>query len=111
MSLLRLSVWRPTPRVAGAIPLKAWEKIAKAEGVQARILDRSPAYPDNALAAAPHITPAERQVLVQPLMSPDGERATAKFRERYATGRSFVAASNQEYAGLGKLLAGEWGYN
>jgi hypothetical protein len=96
--------------VASVIPLKKLEQFEKDGGRQARIIFRGATMPDNALSAGPRVTPAEQAVIVRALLSPEGEKATSRMREKYAIGKSLVAASNKEFAGLSNYLRNEWGY-
>lgn len=96
--------------VAAAIPLKKLEQFEKTGGRQARIIFRGNVLPDNALTAGPRLKPAEQQAVVRALMTPEGEKATSRLREKYAYGRSFVAASNRDFSGLSTYLKNEWGY-
>jgi hypothetical protein len=95
--------------MAGAIPMKVWDKHASKHEV--REIYRTAPYPDNALSAGPRVSEREQALLADDLVSAEGDRATVKFRERYAGNRKFVRTSNREYAGLGRILANEWGYD
>jgi len=96
--------------VSAVIPLKAYEKFEKESGHQARIIFRGATVPDNGLSAGPRLTQQDQQKLVQALLSPEGEKATAKLREKYAGNKSFIATSNKEFSGLSSYLKNEWGY-
>jgi len=96
--------------VASVIPLKKLEQFEKNSGRQAKIIFRGAALPDNALSAGGRLTPAEQDKIVRALLSPEGEQATARLREKYAYGKSLVATSNKEFAGLSVYLRNEWGY-
>ena len=96
--------------VAAVIPLKAFEKFEKDNGHQAKIIFRGATVPDNGLSAGPRLTQQDQQKLVQALLSPEGEKATAKLREKYAGNKSFIATTNKEFSGLSSYLKNEWGY-
>jgi hypothetical protein len=96
--------------VAAAIPLKNLEQFEKQGGRQARIIFRGATLPDNALSAGPRVTPAEQEKIARALLTPEGEKATARLREKYAQGKPFINTQNREFAGLGTYLRNEWGY-
>jgi len=96
--------------VAAVLPLKQLEKFEKNGGRQSRLIFRGAALPDNALSAGPRLTPAEQDKIARAMLSPEGEQATARLREKYAQGKPFVAASNKEFVGLSTYLKNEWGY-
>ena len=95
---------------AAAVPLKRLEQFEKESGRQTRIVFRGASLPDSALSAGPRITPAEQEKIVRVLQSPSGEAVTARLRAKYGYNKSFIATSNQEFAGLGSYLKNEWGY-
>jgi hypothetical protein len=95
---------------AAAVPLKQFEQFEKVSGHQAKIVFRGATLPDNALSAGPRLTPAEQEKIVRALLSPEGEKATTRLREKYARNKSFVATSNKDFAGLSTYLRNEWGY-
>lgn len=95
--------------VAAVLPLKQLEKFEK-DSTQTRIVFRGRTLPDNALSASPRVTAADREKIVRALISPEGELATARLRQKYAAGRPLAVASNQEFAGLGHYLQNEWGF-
>lgn len=95
--------------VAAVLPLRQLEKFEKGSA-QTRIVFRARTLPDNALSAGARITPADREKIVRALISPEGELATAKLRQKYAAGKPFAAASNREFAGLGRFLQNERGF-
>jgi len=96
--------------VAAAIPLKKLEQFEKDSGRQAKIVFRGATLPDNALSAGPRLSLQDQEKITRALLTPEGEKATMKLREKYAAGRPFTAASNKEFAGLGTYLKNEWGY-
>ena len=96
--------------VAATLPLKALEKFEKDGNQKTKIIFRGATLPDNALSAGPRVTPSEQEKIARALLSPEGEKATAKLRGKYAYNKPFVAANNKEFAGLGTYLKNEWGY-
>ena len=96
--------------VAAVVPLKAFEKFEKETGHQAKIVFRGATLPDNALSAGPRLSVQDQEKITRALLSPEGEKATAKLRAKYASNKSFSAANNKEFAGLGSYLKNEWGY-
>lgn len=96
--------------VAAVLPFKQLEKFEKDGGRQAKIVFRGATLPDNALSAGPRLTQAEQDKIARALLSPEGEQATAKLREKYGYNKPFAATSNKEFAGLATYLKNEWGY-
>jgi len=96
--------------VAAVVPLKAFEKFEKDTGHQAKIVFRGATLPDNALSAGPRLSVQDQEKITRALLSPEGEKATAKLRAKYASNKPFSAANNKEFAGLGSYLKNEWGY-
>lgn len=96
--------------VAAVVPLKALEKFEKDTGHQAKIVFRGATLPDNAVSAGPRLSAQDQEKITRALLSPEGEKATAKLREKYASNKPFSAANNKEFAGLGTYLKNEWGY-
>ena len=96
--------------VAAVVPLKALEKFEQGTGHQAKIIFRGATLPHNALSAGPRLSAQDQDKITRALLSPEGEQATAKLREKYASNKPFSAANNKEFAGLGTYLKNEWGY-
>lgn len=96
--------------VASVIPLKALEKFEKDSGRQAKIIFRGANVPDNGLSAGPRVSTQNQEKIIRALTSPEGEKATAKLREKYAGNKSFIASNNKEFSGLSTYLKNEWGY-
>lgn len=67
------------------------------------IVYRNRALPNNAFSAGPRIPAAMQVQIAQALLSPEGQEVTAKLRHTYAS-KALVAATPQEYEGLGSLL-------
>jgi ABC-type phosphate/phosphonate transport system substrate-binding protein len=96
--------------VASAIPLKKLEQFEKDTGRQAKIVFRGAVLPDNAFSVGPRLNTQDQEKIARALLSPEGEKATIKLRNKYAAGKPFTAASNKEFAGLSNYLRNEWGY-
>lgn len=93
---------------AAVLPTNQLEKFDV--GGDMRIVYRSATLPNQAFSAGPRLSEAERERLTAALLAPEAEGPTAKMREAYTGGKSFVAASNREYVGLADFLRNEWGY-
>jgi hypothetical protein len=96
--------------VAATMPIKILEKFEQESGRQAKIVFRGAVLPDSAFSAGPRLSMQDQEKLARALLSPEGEKATVKLREKYAAGKSFAAASNKDFAGLSSYLKNEWGY-
>jgi len=96
--------------MAAAIPLKQLEQFEKESGRLTKIVFRGAVLPDSAFSAGPRLNAQDQDKIARALLSPEGEKATSRLREKYAQGKSFVAASNKEFAGLSSYLKNEWGY-
>lgn len=96
--------------VAAVVPLKALERFEKETGRLSKILFRGATLPDNAISVGPRLNAIEQEKIARALVSPEGEQATIKLREKYAHGKSLVATTNKEFAGLAAYLKNEWGY-
>lgn len=94
---------------AGVIPLAKLEQFEK-NGAKARIVFRAKTLPDNAFSAGPRLNTGDQAKIVQALLSPEAATAIQVLREKYAGGKAFVQATNEEYASLGEYLRNEWGY-
>jgi ABC-type phosphate/phosphonate transport system substrate-binding protein len=98
-----------TGRCRGGILVMAiLEKLNK-DGA-AKIVHKTPTQPNQAFSIGPRVSPEIRAKIAAALISPDAAEATAKLRERFKVGESFVSANNAEYAGLGDLLKNEFGF-
>ena len=94
---------------AAVIPLAKLEQFEK-NGAKTRIVFRAKTLPDNAFSAGPRLTTEDQAKIVQALMSAEGKDATEALRHKYAADKTFVQATNEEYASLGEFLRNEWGY-
>lgn len=92
----------------GVLPLANLKKLDK-EG-NARILYKTQPMPNQAFSAGPRITREDQARLAAALLAPQAAGPTERLRATYRVGEGFVAASNQEYAGLADFLRNEWGY-
>lgn len=115
--IVNIDGWKPIYQgmldgkcVAAAIPLKKLEQFEKDSGRQAKIVFRGAVLPDSAFSAGPRLNARDQEKIARALLSPEGEKATIKLREKYASGKSFAAANNKEFAGLSTYLKNEWGY-
>lgn len=79
-------------------------------GGDTRVVHRSAPLPNQAFSAGPRLSETDRTRLTAALLAPEAEGPTAKMREAYTGGKSFVPASNTEYVGLADFLKNEWGY-
>ena len=96
--------------VSAVIPLAKLEQFEKETGRQTKIVFRGATLPDNALSAGPRLSAAEQDKIAIALLTPEGQRATARLREKYARGKQLVTTNNKEFAGLSTYLKNEWGY-
>jgi ABC-type phosphate/phosphonate transport system substrate-binding protein len=94
--------------VGGVLPIANLKKLDK-DG-RTKIVFKGPVMPNQAFSAGPRLTSDEQAKLAQALLAPEAARPTEKLRAEYKVGERFVAASNQEYAGLSDFLRNEWGY-
>ena len=94
---------------AVAMPLVKLEQFEK-NGSKTRIVYRTKPLPDSAFSAGPRLTAEDQTKIIQALLSPQAASAIQALREKYAGGKAFVRATNEEYASLGELLRNEWGY-
>ena len=94
---------------AAVVPLAKLEQFEK-NGSKARIVYRAKVLPDNAFSAGPRLTTEDQAKIVQALTTPEGRNATEQLRQKYAGGKNFVQATNEEYANLADFLRNEWGY-
>jgi len=96
--------------VAAAVPIKKLEQFEKDSGRLTKIVFRGAVLPDSAFSAGPRLSAQDQEKIARALLSPEGEKATIKLREKYAAGKSFASASNKEFVGLSTYLKNEWGY-
>lgn len=94
------------------LPSKIYARLdqGKYEGAT-RVLFKSRPVPQQAFTASRRIPPEIRQKIIQALLAPDARKPTAKLRQRFAGGQSFLAATAADYQGLDALLKGIWGFN
>ncbi len=94
---------------AAVVPLAKLEQFEK-NGVKTRVVYRAKVLPDNAFSAGPRLNTEDQAKIVQALTSAEGSAATEALRQKYAAGKAFVQATNEEYASLAEFLRNEWGY-
>jgi ABC-type phosphate/phosphonate transport system substrate-binding protein len=94
---------------AAVMPVAKLEQFEK-NGSKTRIVFRSRVLPDNAFSAGPRLAIEDKALIVKALTSPESASATQALRQKYAAGKDFVQAANEEYAELAELLRNEWGY-
>ena len=94
---------------AAVLPKKHLEKFDRERNAM-RVVYQSKPLPNQALSAGPRITAEDREHIAAALLAPEAAAPTAKMREAYMGGKTFVSTSNAEYAGLGEYLRNEWGY-
>jgi ABC-type phosphate/phosphonate transport system substrate-binding protein len=86
--------------------LRKWDK----DGAQTRVVYRAPTLPQQALSAGPRLSAGEQAKIAEALLSPAAQEPLRALREAYGLGGDFVAARNEEYAGLSQYLNDQWGY-
>jgi len=94
---------------AAVLPKKHLEKFDRERNAM-RVVYQSKPLPNQAMSAGPRISDEDRGRIAAALLAPEAAAPTAKMREAYMGGKSFVSTSNVEYAGLGEYLRNEWGY-
>lgn len=75
-----------------------------------RILFQSKPLPHQALSADPRVPKALQERITNALLAPEGVKATARLRERFAGGKRMLAATIQEYQGYAYLLRDFYGF-
>ena len=91
------------------LPLKHVQK-HDPNGERVRIVFKNQPLPQQAVSAGPRLSAAEQAKVAEALLSPAAAIPLASVREAYGLGKGFVAAKNDEYAGLGEYLKDIWGY-
>jgi ABC-type phosphate/phosphonate transport system substrate-binding protein len=94
--------------VAGVLPIAQLRDYDRTQAT--RILYYSDEMPGQALSAGPRVGAAERVQIRQALLSVAGTAASTALRASHQIDASFVAARNQDYAGLARYLRDEWGF-
>lgn len=69
-----------------------------------KVVHQHPAFPNQAFTAGPRMSAELKEKVRQALLSPAGQQATARLRERYAAGKDLVEADDAEYAGVSDVL-------
>ncbi len=83
------------------------------EGVakdQTAVLYKSKPVPNQGFSIGPRIPPDMRDKIAKALLAPEGQAAAQLLRKEFG-GKELIAATPQEYEGLGRLLKDVWGFN
>jgi len=94
---------------AGILPIANLKKY-DAAGMQASIVWKNRALPNQAFSAGPRLSKKQQRAIASALVSPRSSAATSKLRAAYRVGEKFELATNQEYLGVSEYLKNEWGY-
>lgn len=73
-------------------------------GQKTKVIHQHPAFPNQAFTAGPRMSAELKEKVRQALLSPAGQQAMARLRERYAAGKDLVEANDAEYAGVSSVL-------
>jgi len=96
---------------AGVVPSKVYAKLNKDnKGAQSRVIFQSKPLPNQGFSASTRVPPDLQAKIVAALLAPEAEQPTAKLRARFAGGKAFIAATREEFEGLGYLLKDMWGF-
>ena len=93
---------------AAVLPIKNLEKYDR--GTFTRVIFKAKSLPNQAFSASQRISSEYQAKITQALVAQQASEPTAKLREIYAVEGNLIAASKEEYAGLGKWLKDTWGY-
>lgn len=93
---------------AAVLPIKNLEKYDR--GTFTRVIFKAKPLPNQAFSASQRISSEDQGKITQALVVQQASEPTAKLREIYAVEGNLIAASKEEYAGLGKWLKDTWGY-
>jgi ABC-type phosphate/phosphonate transport system substrate-binding protein len=77
---------------------------------QTVVLREHAPMPNQAFTAGPKLSPRMRALVREALLSPGGQQATAKLRERFSAGRALVVADPREYRGVSSVLNNALGW-
>lgn len=94
---------------AGMLPTSYLKKFDP-QGERMRVVYTTKSMPEQAWTAGPRVSTAEREKIVEALQSPNAREALRLFVKTYGLDRDMVRASNAEYAGLERFLAGLTGF-
>lgn len=94
---------------AAILPLDQLQKLDSGTP-RTRIVYRTATLPQQAFAAGPRLTITERGKVMDALQSPAASAVLADFRQAYGVRDNFIAAHDEEYAGLARYLKDIWGY-
>jgi ABC-type phosphate/phosphonate transport system substrate-binding protein len=92
----------------GILQAKLYQDLDK-EAKAAKVLFTSKPLPNQAFSAGTRVTAEKRERIIQALLSPEGAVASQKLRDVYKI-QSLLAATVDEYQGLGKLMRDVWGF-
>lgn len=94
--------------MGGILQAKLYQDLDK-DANAAKVIFTTKPLPNQAFSAGPRVTPEMRDKIAKALLSPEGAAATTKLREIYKV-PNLVAATPDEYQGLGKLLRDTMGF-
>jgi ABC-type phosphate/phosphonate transport system substrate-binding protein len=96
-------------RCAGGVIATANLKKFDKDGL-AKVIYQSKGVPNQAFSASSRVTPEDRAKIAAALAGPDAAVPTERLRARFNVGEGFVAANNEEFAGIAQLLRNEFGF-
>lgn len=73
-------------------------------GSQTKVVHQHDPYPNQAFTAGPQMSDELKERVRQALLSPEGQQAMTRLRERYAGGRDLISANDAEYAEVNRVL-------
>ena len=85
-------------------------KMFDPNGQYTKVLKRYDPMPNQAFTGGPRLSPQLKQRVRAALLSPEGQEATKGLRNRFAKGKSLVAATNEEYRGVSVVLNNALGW-
>lgn len=97
-------------KCVGAILQKKLYENLDQEKQAGKVIFTSKPLPNQAFSVGKRITPELRERITKALLSPEGAVATQKLREVFKI-QNLVAATEEEYQGLGKLLRDVYGFD
>lgn len=75
-----------------------------------KVVYQSEGLPNQAFSASSRVSPEDQAKIAAALTSAEAAAPTEKLRARFNVGDRFVATNDDEYAGIGKLLRNEFGF-
>lgn len=97
-------------KCVGAILQKKLFETLDQEKQAGKVIFTSKPLPNQAFSVGKKVTPELRERITKALLSPEGAVATQKLREVFKI-QNLVAATDEEYQGLGKLLRDVYGFD